>query len=206
MTVEIELAGGYIALIDDEDYEKVRHFRWRALKKSNTTYAITSVRVDGRLTTLRLHRLIMNAPKGLEVDHVAGDGLDNRKAMLRLATHRQNIANCRKRTGTTSRFKGVSRHKGAGKWQAGIKAGDKRLHLGLYDNEVDAAKAYDAKARELWGEYAFLNFPDESADSLCAAERNAEPGKTKTLPLAANRISRVEPFNRLKNGVNTNAR
>lgn len=202
---KIPLSDGQIALIDQRDFHLVKRFRWYTERNGKRLYAITFLNVGGKRTSLRMHRLIARFPPGQDVDHKNGNGLDNRRSNLRIGSRSENLANLPKRRNTSSRYKGVCRIR-TGRWMAYINVRGKRRYLGYFDNEVDAARRYDEVAREHFGEFARLNFPDESADSLCAAERNAEPGKTKTLPLAANRISRVEPFNRLKNGVNTNAR
>jgi hypothetical protein len=111
-----------------------------------------------------MHRVILAAPNGVEVDHRSGDGLDNRRANLRLATHAQNHQNrTRKILGCTSRHKGVHMH--CGRWQARIADGPvvdghaKRRSLGHFDSEDAAGRAYDAAALVSFGEFASLNFP-----------------------------------------------
>lgn len=103
-----------------------------------------------------LHRLIMGEPEGLEVDHRNGDGLDNRRQNLRVATHAQNLANQRLSAANTSGFKGVSfdRTRPNKPWAAYIKHGGRKLFLGRHETREAAAAAYDAKARELFGEFA----------------------------------------------------
>lgn len=104
-----------------------------------------------------LHRLIMNAADDVHVDHINGDGLDNRRENLRIVTPQLNQANSRKHAEARSRFKGVSWSEAAQRWRAYIAVGRKQTHLGLFDDEISAARAYDAKARELFGEHAFTN-------------------------------------------------
>ena len=98
------------------------------------------------------------------------DDLDNRKENLRLCTHRQNIQASRKRNGnTSSKYKGVHWEKSRQKWRGKITRMDgKTIFLGYFDSELDAAKVYDDKARELFGDFAQLNFPEkaEKADRL----------------------------------------
>lgn len=113
---------------------------------------------------LLLHIHLMNPPDGMEVDHIDGDGLNNRRVNLRIVTHRQNIWNRKKNVNpTSSKFKGVSLYKKSGRWVAYIAAHGKRRHIGYFDDEEAAARAYDAEARRLHGEFACLNFPGESA-------------------------------------------
>jgi hypothetical protein len=108
-----------------------------------------------------MHRQIVNPPDDLLVDHHNHNGLDNRRFNLRLATDSTNQQNARKRiTKTTSRFKGVDFVKATGKWRARIAVNGRRLFLGSFDSELEAALAYDAAARKYFGEYACLNFPD----------------------------------------------
>ena len=107
-----------------------------------------------------MHRLILNAPKGLVVDHINGNGLDNRKANLRLCTPAQNACNVRPRPGETSKYKGVAFIKRERRWQVRISFRNKRKWIGYFDTEIDAARAYDQAARRLHKEFASLNFPD----------------------------------------------
>ena len=107
-----------------------------------------------------MHRLIMDEPKGLIVDHRDHNGLNNRRSNLRLCTNAQNQYNRLPLKGGTSRHKGVCWCKSHNKFNAYIYQRSKRYHLGWFVNEDDAARAYDKKARELFGEYAYLNFPD----------------------------------------------
>jgi len=105
-----------------------------------------------------MHRLIMNAPEGLVVDHIDRNGLNNRKCNLRLCTKAQNVQNSRPRRNRSSKYKGVFWNKLNKKWSASIHKGDKRIYLGGFDDEIEAALAYDRKAAELFGEFAYLNF------------------------------------------------
>jgi len=106
-----------------------------------------------------MHRLIMDPPRGYVVDHINGDGLDNRRANLRLATHAQNGRNRRKIKKGISKYKGVSWEESTGKWRALIHVDRKKISLGCYKDEVTAAKVYDKAAKKYHGEFARLNFP-----------------------------------------------
>jgi hypothetical protein len=100
----------------------------------------------------------MNPPADLVIDHRNCDGLDNRRSNLRFATHAQNTLNRRKKKNAVSQFRGVWFYKG--KWGSQISSQGKRMFLGRFDNEIDAAKAYDEAARKYHGEFARLNFPE----------------------------------------------
>lgn len=147
---------GLFALIDEEDYERVSGHRWHPAKqKRGMIYAVTNI--DQK--NIPLHRFVVNAPPGKLVDHWSRDGLDNRRANLRLATNAQNTANKGIAINNTSGFKGVTRHRG--KWQASVETGGKCHYCGLFTDLAEAARAYDRKAVELFGEFACLNLPGD---------------------------------------------
>lgn len=110
-----------------------------------------------RWKTVRLHRAIMNAPVFYLVDHINGDGLDNRKFNLRLATESQNLAKSKLLSTNTSGYRGVYFNSGVKKWHAQIKFEGKRINLGLHTNKEDAALAYNEAARKYFKEFAFQN-------------------------------------------------
>lgn len=152
--IEYRITNG-IVLIDYQDYELIRNYKWSIHANHNKTlyYARTEI----KRATIEMQRLIMNPIQGLQVDHINHNGLDNRRKNLRIVTVSQNQANSRKHNGS-SKYKGVYLKKEINKWTAGIKYNNKRIHIGYFHNEVDAAIAYDLKAKELFGEYALLNF------------------------------------------------
>jgi hypothetical protein len=132
-----------------------------------------------------LHRAIMHARKGKLIDHRNGDGLDNRRDNLRLATHSQNMCNRRKtKLKTTSRFIGVYFNRETNKWRAAIKCKGKKIALGRFVNEVEAAMAYDAAAKKYHGRFASLNFPPEKR-----AER--QKGIKNKLALVISRLNNL---------------
>ncbi len=150
----IPLGRGLFATVDAADYEELSKYKWYAKRHGPTTYA-TCIK-DGRI--VYMHRMIMRPGKGLLVDHIDGNGLNNRRCNLRICTHQQNQAN-RGPRGGSSRFVGVHRH--GDKWHASIRCRGEYFYLGLFDDEVEAAKARDRKAYELHGEYAYLNLPED---------------------------------------------
>ncbi len=151
----IPLTRGKYAIVDPKDYEWLVKYKWHANgRQGGILYAVNQKRQ-------RMHRLIMNAPKEKLVDHINGNGLDNRRANLRLATYTQNSWNSRHGIGQgTSRYKGVIWYKRNKKWEAVISVNGRRKHLGYYKKEIDAARAFDKAAKERRGEFAVLNFPD----------------------------------------------
>lgn len=158
--IEIPLTRGQVALIDDEDFELVSRHKWCAWWNPNTKsfYALTNIRKpDGKRTMLKMHRLIMNAQPGEEVDHINHLTLDNRKSELRLCTGSQNQHNAGKRADNTSGYKGVAWHKNNQKWQAKIKLNGKNKHLGYFTTPELAYEAYCKSAHELHGEFAMVS-------------------------------------------------
>ncbi len=154
--VAIPLTNGGVTLVDPEDYPLVRGISWAAerKKRSRTAYVVKSTR---RPKNLYLHRLLFDVPVGMEIDHVSGDGLDNRRKNLRLATHSQNCQNNLGKRRRSSRFKGVCWDRGRARWMASIQAGERHINLGRYATEEAAAAAYDCAARELHGDFARVN-------------------------------------------------
>lgn len=152
----IPLTKGKYAIIDAADYERVAKFKWCASGSGRRIYACR--RQGPRI--VYLHCLLKNAPKGMVVDHKDGDPLNDRQSNLRICTQRQNTYNSPPRGGT-SQFKGVAWNRRARKWQARIQCDGRKFYLGLFRDEAEAARAYDRKAHELFGEYAYLNFPEE---------------------------------------------
>lgn len=163
MAMEIAIGKGFFALVDDSDYEWLNQWKWRL---TNTGYAVRRQWL-GRDESggcheklIRMHRLIVAAPPELEVDHIDGNKLNNQRSNLRLATSQQNNFNFPIRKDKRhSRYKGVSRVWDGKKFRSHISINGKTKHLGCFTDEVEAAKAYDAAAVELFGEYARLNFP-----------------------------------------------
>ena len=155
MTREIPLTRGYVALVDDDDYDWLSEHRWSAVgSEAKGVYAATQVRVAGQRRTVLMHRLIAGATPGQLVDHVDGATLDNRKANMRLCTHSQNMQNSRRRDGG---YKGVTRHRGL--WRAAICVDRRTIQSRVLTSAIAAARAYDRLALEHHCEFAKLNFP-----------------------------------------------
>lgn len=142
-------------IIDKEDYEKVKDYRWCL---SGNNYVMTQASSN----YLLLHRFLLIAPDGIDVDHINGNTLDNRKNNLRLAKHYQNMANRGKQVNNTSGYKGVYLDKRRNTWNSVLQYKDKHLFLGSFKNKIKAALAYDKKALELLGEFAHTNFMREA--------------------------------------------
>jgi hypothetical protein len=167
MYKRIKLAQGDYVLVDDEDFEFLSQWAWR---KSHHGYAVRVQHLgyfDGvrRGKTVFMHRLINKTPDGLFTDHINGNKLDNRRENLRMATRTQNQGNRGKNKKGSSVYRGVSFNKKSVKWQVHIKDGVRQRNLGHFDDEIEAAKAYDAAAVLYFGEFAKLNFPQSGAMS-----------------------------------------
>jgi hypothetical protein len=151
---QILLTHGFFAQVDDEDFDYLNQFKWHVHKgnRSQTSYARTKIK------NIRyfMHNFIFDS-KG--IDHIDENGLNNQKSNLRKASCSENIRNRCKFNGEFScRYKGVSKVRS--KFRARIRFNHKLIHLGYFDNEIDAAKAYDIKAKELFGNFANINFKD----------------------------------------------
>jgi AP2 domain len=158
MTIEVPLSQGLIAVIDAADEALIAPYKWCASVGKWATYAVANyVKPDGRRSMLKMHRVIMGAVPGQLVDHRNHNGLDNQRSNLRLCGTSQNGANARRSRRNSTGYRGVGWHKQAGKWRAYIEVDKKLRHLGLFDDPWEAAQAYNAAAREAWGEFAYQN-------------------------------------------------
>ncbi len=154
----IPLSQGKVSLVDPEDFVIYSKYKWY----SSHGYAKRSETVDGQEQSIFLHREIMGNPEGKVIDHINGDRADNRRENLRICTHEENFLNSRPNRGKrSSKYKGVSWHKRSGKWHARTSMNRRRIHIGTFDCEKDAARAYNEKVEELFGEYAYQNFIED---------------------------------------------
>lgn len=160
---KIPLTQGQYALVDDEDYEYLMQWKWCAMKRKRDFIAVRnrSWKEEPGAQLILMHRVIMSAPKEMEVDHRNHNGLDNQKGSLRICTHMENRRNTKMVSKGASQFKGVVWSKWNKKWQAQLCYSNKCIFLGLFDIEEEAARAYDTAAHEHFGEFAYLNFPEE---------------------------------------------
>lgn len=167
MMKRIPLSQGKFAIVDDVDYEWLSQWKWTYTKSkhNNTGYACRNLYQGSQYVEhTYMHRAILKSPQDMDTDHISGDGLDNRRHNLRTCTASQNLANSRKRKGTTSQYKGVCWVKGCGYWKAYISCDNQQRHLGFFNSEEAAAIAYNQAARKGFGKYALLNaVPDGAA-------------------------------------------
>lgn len=154
----IKMSGGYLSLVDDEDYYDLIKFRWtyqKAIKgRSKVVYAKRFIR-KGEYEFM--HRRIMKAEKGRCVDHIDGNGLNNCRSNLRMCSQKENSANTRKHKSSSSRFKGVHFYARYRSWMAYICPNRRKIHLGYFKTEEEAAQAYNKAALLYFGEFARLN-------------------------------------------------
>ena len=154
----INLTQGKIALVDDEEYEELSQHKWYAKRGTKTFYAARDTGSRHNRKRLRMHRVIMGAEDGQYIDHINRNGLDNRKANLRFATVSQNQHNRPHPKNSTSGYKGISWHKIHKRWQAHITVKGQYYWLGSFTSKIEAVEAYDKKARELVGNYAYKKY------------------------------------------------
>lgn len=153
---EIKLTQGKVALVDDADFEILSKHKWYAHNK-NGWYAVRTVYGENGKTTKELmHRLLINVPKGLQTDHIDGDGLNNQRKNLRICTNSQNQKNKTAYKTNTSGFKGVCWKKAMNKWAAKITSDNKTIHLGYFSDKVEAANAYNVASKIYHREFSRL--------------------------------------------------
>lgn len=162
---EIPVGHGRVTVVDDADYETLSQWKWNSHKPPTASCWYVWRQEPVTRKKISLHRFLMEAASGMDVDHIDGDGLNNRRSNLRVCTRSGNMMNrpmFKKRSASASRFKGVYACSGApGKWQVSIASNGVRHHLkGRFTSEEAAARAYDDLARKHHGEFARLNFPD----------------------------------------------
>ncbi len=158
MSKKIPLTQGKFAIVDDKDFDYLNQWKWRISEWKGSKYAVREVRINKKQHTIRMHRLIMKAILGQEIDHRNHNGLDNRKGNLRFCSHKQNLQNSKKRQNCSSKFKGVCWDKIQQQWAVRLGPRLGRIWVGRFDSEIEAAKAYDYKAKEVYGEFAYANF------------------------------------------------
>jgi hypothetical protein len=157
MSKIITLTKGKETIVDDEDFEELSKHKWHC----SHGYAARSYWcAPYKHKTIFMHREIMCVPPEMDTDHINGNELDNRRENLRICVHAENRRNSKKNANNISGYKGVSWSKGHEKWKAVIKISYKQEHLGYFKNVLDAARAYDKAAKNIFGEFARTNFND----------------------------------------------
>lgn len=157
----IELTQNKKAIVDDEDFEYLNQWKWHIKNngRKKVYYAVRGIWDNERNNNrfVRMHREILKASKDLEIDHINGNGLDNRRCNLRICNGTQNKGNIKMWENNTSGYKGVGYMKKLKKWRARIHFENKEFHLGLFETPQDAARAYNQAALKYFGEFALLN-------------------------------------------------
>jgi len=151
---------GHYTIVDDDDFELFSRWKWDIHPYGYVIRSEYLGRSGGKskLRTHRMHRDIVKCPTGMQVDHINGDKLDNRKSNLRICTNAQNQMNRPGIKNKTSQYKGVSWNKAMKKWEVCISKNNKNIYLGCFSDEKEAALSYDLAAKEIQGDYAWLNF------------------------------------------------
>jgi hypothetical protein len=157
MAKEIILTQGKVAIVDDEDFEYLNQWKWHIHKQNRSNYyARTVIYINKKRIPVVMHRLLVKCD-GYIIDHITGDGLDNRKCNIRVCTRSENPINRRVNINNLSGYKGVSWFKPEQKWRAQIQYRKIVYYLGCFEKRIDAAKAYNAAALKYHGEFAKLN-------------------------------------------------
>ncbi len=153
----ISLTQGQFAIVDADMYDYLSQWKWYTKKKKYTYYAVRNIGKSPNQRQVFMHHEILNCIIGKEVDHINNRGYDNRRINIRCCTHTQNNQN--RHNTSPHHYKGISWNKDHKKWLVRIQHNGKAIHIGYYDNDIEAARAYDKNALELFGEFAYLNFP-----------------------------------------------
>lgn len=169
MTKEILLNNGWVAKVDDEDYKIISQLKWHVVKWGKCFYALHTGPRDeyGKQHPISMHRMIMEAKIGEQIDHKNRDGLDNRKCNLRKCSTKENIRNCGLSSRNKTGYKGVRYSKERDYYTCRLDAKEHKIYLGIFENKEEAALVHDEAAEIYYGEFAYLNFPE-----IPSSERN----------------------------------
>jgi hypothetical protein len=158
MAKEIILTQGKVAIVDNEDYDYLNQFKWYASNKNGKFYVQKKITVSKNKTTcISMHRFIMKPNKGMVIDHLDGNPLNNKKNNLRICTHAENMRNSKIRINNKSGYKGVSYQENSNNYRASIRFNNIKINIGDFIDPIDAARAYNAAALKYHGEFAHLN-------------------------------------------------
>lgn len=184
MAKEIPLTRGKVAIVDDDWFEILYPIKWYCTKDGYAKFDFRYRNESGTAcrSSENMHRIIIDAPKHLHVDHINGNKLDNRRANLRLCNHSQNQQNRKNNVIGSSQFKGVSFQHARKKWKASITHLGRYRFLGHFESEVDAAKAYNLAAIDIFGSFAKLNIIEQALQQKGGEDgRNAESTSRKVV-------------------------
>jgi len=143
--MKIKLTRGKSAIVDDDLYEILNQFKWYAQKDLNTFYARRNSKIGNKRTFILMHHMVVGFPLNRKnIDHLNGDGLDNRRVNLRIVPHRENMGNTKDRREhkTTSKYVGIIFDKKRKMWRSSIKIGEKYIYIGHFNNEEKASESY----------------------------------------------------------------
>lgn len=152
---EIPLTRGFVTIVDEADFDWLNQWKWHHINRRYVARA--RAHITGEFVNIMMHRLIMSCPEDMFVDHINGDGFDNRRENLRICTLHQNMMNRRKNSATSSQYKGVYWCKKDGAWHSSIRFNHKLKYLGQFESEFEAALTYNKAALEYFGEFANIN-------------------------------------------------
>ena len=152
--VVINIAG-YEVIISACDYERVMSHKWYRMGNGRNNYYYFAHKSNYK--HIRLHRFVVNCPKGMQVDHINNNTLDNRRSNLRICSHAENMRNRSDQKNSTSGYKGVSWHKQKKRWYSAIKVNNKRIYLGYFDTPEKAYRAYCEASKKYHGEFGKTN-------------------------------------------------
>lgn len=165
----LPLSRGLFSIVDDDDFEFLSQWKWFAFKASGSKRLFYAIRTDySNKKILYAHKLLLGAKPGMVIDHINGNSLDNRRANLRHCSIKENVRNQAPRVGFTSKYKGVAWRADRSKWTAYICPDRKKLNLGVFRSEHNAAYAYDKAALKHFGQYARINFPSLNTNGMRA--------------------------------------